>query len=213
MRVNASTCSSSTRIERSTPLKLSGEQLFDSLRTQADVVNDIKEDVQKATVGNFSDVVFPSRYTHEVGRFQKCVVEHVTGMRVLSKEGRPLWYMLTGISNQNIAKTLPDWNRQFVSEFVGVDLKDDDFLAPLWQNVRPETSVDVTTPRQNFATVLELWAGSASFSGVYDMNPSHVPAVIRGIEDMSRDIDQATDGMCRLRYSSFASDFSSYHTA
>lgn len=193
-------CSSSTRVREDTNFAVPAEDLYRRLGRQADMIRSVKDRVRAATGSNFSKVIVPVGHSVKVGRFRVCEVETAFAVRVLSTEGRPLWYMLTGITNAPIEKYLPDWERLLVTELVGVDLEAKSFLDPLQQDVLPIEAKNVSdaavkvVPREKFSTVLEQWSGKLSLSAMYKMTALESPAVTAGLEATSRDNSQATDG-------------------
>jgi hypothetical protein len=187
-------CSSSSKV-REKPLKLTGADVYKRLQLQAEAAHGVREKVGETTVRNFSTVVFPRAFPYETGQFAQCVVERSTALRVLSEEGEPLWYVLTGITMADVMEALPDWERQYVTEYVGVSLKSRRFLRPLWQFVRPVGAENVGAPKARFATVLEQWGGRVGLSGIYNMAVDDSPALLQALEDVDNDVGQATDAL------------------
>lgn len=192
-------CASSTRV-RSTPFKTDAETVFARLQRFSRVLRSVKNRVHKTTAKNFDQVIFPDDQGAKDSRFRVCRIEKSFGIRIMSLEQKPLWYMLVGITNAPNRVSLPDWERQYVSEYVGVDLEGRKMLAPLVHNVFPvgtlisdiEPNGDAT--RGDYATVHEKWAGRVSTSAMYAMTTHECPAVQSAFDATSRDVAQATDG-------------------
>lgn len=185
-------CVSSTR-ERIKKMKVSASELFRRLQRQGAVVDSIKNEIEEQTTKNFSKVYFSKSFTY-AKRYQRCVVERATALRVIAEDGTPLWFVLTGITNANVTTDLADWHRIFVNEYVGVDARGK-FHDPLPQYVRPAGPGGEKKNRSDYATTMEMWGGRVGLSGIYNMLVDASPAVVRAIEKGDRDVDQATDAL------------------
>lgn len=188
-------CSSSTT-QTMRPSRFTPAEAFSRLRAAGDFTDAIKDQVRKETMRNFTKAFHPRALSLDRGTRinQKCVTERTTGLRVLSSK-QPSWYILSGITNAENDVDLQAWERQFVTELVGVNLKSKKFIDPLVQFVTPAGEAGERKRRANFLTTFEMWSGRISSSGIFDLPIAEAPAVIMAVEKMDLDVDQARDAV------------------
>lgn len=189
-------CNSDSSDRRKTALKSSAEETMGLLTAVGDFQDKTKKEVMENTVKNFTKVVFPRAFPFKRGTTikQECTVERMTALRVL--EGDDVkWFLLSGITNEDVTVDQPAWQRQYVNEYVGVDLQTRKFITPLQQNVKPTGVAGETADRKLAATVFEMWANRVGLSAVFVMQLADAPALKSAVLRMDQDVDQATDAV------------------
>lgn len=189
-------CSSSTT-QKIRESRFGAEETYRRLHAAGDFTDQIKFKVMEATVKNFTKVVHPRSFPLRRGARidQLCSTERTTGLRVLTAPSNPQWYVLNGITNEDITVDLAAWERQYVTEFVGIDLSTRKFVDPLLQSVKAAGVAGERQNRSSFATTLEMWSGRVGSSGIFEMPIEEAPAVILAVEQMDLDVDQARDAV------------------
>lgn len=101
-------------------------------------------------------------------------------------------------------KNLPDKQRYYISEWVGVN-SNGVFIDPLPMLLRPwdglggegniHASEDPTTNRTKFATSFSLWGGRESLSGIHGLHSEDSPALKLALEKSEVAAGQATDAL------------------
>lgn len=189
-------CVSDTR-NRAEELPMTAKEHFDILTDQSVALSGVSEDIRKNTASNFSksDTVVVRSFPYTEG-YRSCIIEKIVGLRYKApgSDGNGQWYFLSGITNENMTKSLPDWERQYINEFVAVD-EDGKFVGPLGQNIRPPSATSIDDERETFSTALELWDGVPGLSAIFNMIPSENPALQRALDKTERQVSQAVDAL------------------
>lgn len=185
-------CVSSTR-ERNTELKVSPSKLLERLQNIAGLTGSrIEDSVEKDFPKLFKNVEMPRSHRYEKD-MQHCVVERVTGIRVGANQSST-WYILMGVTDDQVTKDHPDWERKFINEYVGVG-DDDRFRDPLPFYILPYSPNDSVTERGYFSSTLERWSGRVGMSAVYPMVLEAVPALTHALEMGDVEVGQAIDAL------------------
>lgn len=189
-------CSSSTA-QNGGENRFNADESYERRTTAGNFADKVKTDVMKATVKNFTRVVHPRSFPYEFGSKvkQTCTTERTTGLRVKLPKAEPLWYVLTGITNEVTTVDLEAWKRQYVTELVGVDLATKKFVDPKLHFIKPFGDEGEQQNRSDFATAFEMWSGRVGSSAVLDLPINESPAVILAVERMDLAVDQARDAV------------------
>lgn len=196
-------CISSTIGVRKPKLRLSGEQVYSRLQRMGELNEMVKDVVFNRTARRisetFTSLVVPRSFDYEQGRYQVCKIERATAVRVMSTKKVPLWYILQGMTNDDVGRTLADKERRYITEFTGVSLEGGiektKFIDPLWCNVKPVGEGNENETRAHHHTFLEEWKGRVGVSGMYAMEIRDSPALQQSLHVTDRDVDQAKDAL------------------
>lgn len=184
------TCVSSSAKRKSSP-KYPAKDIYDAILKQNLFIEQVGPRVNQQTVKNFSHHVSSHSWQYSKGKFQRCVVQKILGVRYRLPNDRNQWYILSGLTNAPQNDDERDWRRQFIDEFIGVD-SNSRFIDPLTQNLR-EFKASKNSKREKFSTSFELWGGRVGLSAVFNMVIEDVPALIRSLDSSAVDADQAMD--------------------
>jgi hypothetical protein len=182
-------------------LQLRDTDVYKALGAQARAIETSKGEFHAAAGGNFSEIVAPTAWPYAADAFRSCVVRKTLGVRVrLPGSSDAQWYLISGLSNGPIEVTMPDGQRQYLVEYVGVarrktgsGSKSVHFVDPLAQRLRPKGNLGM--PRAPFSTSFERWGGSVGLSAVYNMVLEEVPALIGALDMSNSDASQAIDAL------------------
>lgn len=192
-------CISSTKGRPPETRKYSPSELLSIVRDTNRGMDAIKDQLAKETAGNFSKPTAPQAWVHSEGKYKRCVVEKGFGVRYHAPGAtRKQWYFIAGITNDIASVFFQEWERQYITEYVGVNGAGK-FITSLPVVVRPfagagnEDSFSVNTSREVHTTVYERWSGPVGLSSLYDMRITDVPALSVALEKADTDADQAID--------------------
>jgi hypothetical protein len=193
-------CVSSTRLRR-TDMRFSPAEYIGMLREYVRVLRVVADKVVAgAGPRNFSKPTVPRDWPFESGKYKRCVLERATGVRFRpAGGGRDQWYFVSGISNDDTNLDFPQWDRQFINEYVGVDSAGE-FVNPLTMNLRGwpgpgGVSENQSLPRGKYATSFEMWGGRVGLSAIYNMDKKDSPALVQALDLSEIDANQAADAL------------------
>lgn len=164
------------------------DELYNAIFQRAQTVSAQSRAIADALIPNWGIPTAHFNFPYNRGS-QRCVIHPAGGVRFRNK-----WYIFSILTNAPMIDNLPDYARQYLSEFHHV-LSDGKMDKPLLQIIPKRSSVEGQndTKVYNTTTTLTTFRGQALAASLSTIYPEKVPALQSALDKSLLYVQQADD--------------------